>query len=283
MKINQSVNDLVKIAVAEDVGGGDITSKLTIASNAVGSAKLVARQELVVCGMDIAAQVLKQYDRKLKLAVKVPDGKWAMAGQVLGIISGPTRAMLSAERVVLNFLQRLSGIATLTSKYVQQAKGTRAKIYDTRKTTPGWRTLEKYAVTCGGGFNHRIGLFDAVLVKDNHLAQFTDIKSELQRLIKESRKFKGLKFFEVEVDTLDQLREVLQVKGVDIILLDNMTPAQLKKAVKMRNKVGKKPELEASGGVNLKTVKRIANTGVERISVGAITHSAAAVDIGLDI
>jgi nicotinate-nucleotide pyrophosphorylase (carboxylating) len=284
MKIDSNTKYLINLAKYEDLGKGDVTSELVVPGVARGRANLAAREKLVVCGMEVAAAVLKEYDPKLKLAVYLPDGTHAKAGDVLGEISGPLRAMLSAERVVLNFLQRLSGIATLTARYVELVKGTKAQIYDTRKTTPGWRTLEKYAVMCGGGYNHRTGLYDAVLIKDNHVTQFDDrIRPNLEKLVEKARMYKGLKFFEVEVDSLEQLREVLLVKGVDIVLLDNMKPAMLKKAVAMRNKLAPKVELEASGGVNLKTVRAIARTGVERISVGAITHSATAVDIGLDI
>jgi nicotinate-nucleotide pyrophosphorylase (carboxylating) len=195
--------------------------------------------------------------------------------------------MLTAERVVLNFLQRLSGIATTTRKYVRAVQGTKAKIYDTRKTLPGWRALEKYAVRCGGGYNHRLGLYDGILIKDNHLAQLgRNFQPKLRKIIQEAKKIKHAKFVAVEVDHVDdQLNYVLDIPGIDMVLLDNMGQWQLKHAVEMRNKMcgkSKKPLLEASGNVNLGNVSAIAQCGVDRIAVGAITHSATAVDIGVD-
>jgi len=285
LPVTKEIKSLIKLAVAEDLGTGDVTSSITVPAGLKGTARLVTREDIIVCGMDIVAAVLKAYDSRLKLAISIPDGAHAKKGQLLGTITGPMRPLLSAERVVLNFLQHLSGISTATARYAKQTKGTRAFVYDTRKTTPGFRSLEKYAVLCGGGKNHRTGLYDAILIKDNHLAAFGPrLAAQLAELVEKAQKIKGIRFFEVEVDSLSQLEEVLKVKGVDIVLLDNFTPAQMKKAVKMRNSLkGKKPQLEASGGITLKTIKAVAKTGVERISVGAITHSAPAVDIGLDI
>jgi nicotinate-nucleotide pyrophosphorylase (carboxylating) len=202
-------------------------------------------------------------------------------------IEGPLRSMLSAERVILNFLQRLSGIATNTHKYVMAVQGTKAKIYDTRKTLPGWRILEKYAVRCGGGHNHRLGLYDGILIKDNHLAQLgRDFQPKLRKIVREARKIKGVKFIAVEVDHVDdQLNYVLEIPGIDIVLLDNMGQWQFKHAIEMRNKMcgkNKKPLLEASGNITLSNVSAIAQCGIDRIAVGALTHSATAVDIGLD-
>jgi len=195
--------------------------------------------------------------------------------------------MLTAERVMLNFLQRLSGIATTTRKYVWAVQGTKAKIYDTRKTMPGWRILEKYAVRCGGGYNHRLGLYDGILIKDNHLAQLgRNFASKLRRIVSKAKKVKGVKFVAVEVDHVDhQLNHVLRIPGIDIVLLDNMGQWQLKHAVEMRNDMcgkNKRPLLEASGNITLDNVSAIAQCGIDRIAVGAITHSAAAADIGLD-
>jgi nicotinate-nucleotide pyrophosphorylase (carboxylating) len=237
--------------------------------------------------MEIAQEILMCYDEKLKLTVRIKDGEPAHVGSKLGIIEGPMRPMLSAERVLLNFLQRLSGIATTTRKYVYAIQGTKTKIYDTRKTMPGWRILEKYAVRCGGGYNHRIGLYDGILIKDNHLAQLgRNFQSKLKQIISEARKLKHVKFIAVEVDHVDdQLNYVLEIPGIDIVLLDNMGQWQLKHAVEMRNKMcgkNKKPLLEASGNITLNNVSAIAQCGVDRIAVGAITHSATAVDIGLD-
>jgi nicotinate-nucleotide pyrophosphorylase (carboxylating) len=200
-------------------------------------------------------------------------------------IRGPLRALLSAERVILNFLQRMSGVATLTNRFVRRTEGTRAKIYDTRKTIPGWRALDKYAVRAGGGFNHRVGLYDGLLVKDNHLhaVPVKDLVSFLAPIVARSRSEDAKRLIEVEVDTLEQLREVLKVDGVDVILLDNMDCPKMQQAVELRDKSARKVEVEASGGVTLEMVRPIALTGVDRIAVGAITHSAPAMDIGLDV
>ncbi|MHC4744015.1 MAG: carboxylating nicotinate-nucleotide diphosphorylase [Planctomycetota bacterium] len=283
----EKAKPLIKMAIAEDLGQRDITSELFFDESAVAKTKIISREEIVVCGMDLVAEILAQYDERLKLRVLLKDGKVAHVGSNLATIEGPLRAMLSAERVVLNFLQRLCGIATTTSKYVRAVQGTRAKIYDTRKTMPGWRILEKYAVCCGGGYNHRIGLYDGVLIKDNHLAQLgSNFQPKLRRIVENARKAKGVKFVAVEVDHVDhQLNHVLKIPGIDIVLLDNMGQWQLKHAVEMRNEMcgkSKKPLLEASGNITLDNVSAIAQCGVDRIAVGAITHSARAVDIGLD-
>jgi nicotinate-nucleotide pyrophosphorylase (carboxylating) len=278
---------LIKMAIEEDLGEGDMTSELLFKDDTIAKSTIISREEIVVCGMDIAREILKQFDKRLKLKVHVNDGELAYVGCKLGTIEGPLRSMLSAERVMLNFLQRLSGIATTTRKYVRAVQGTKARIYDTRKTMPGWRILEKYAVRCGGGYNHRLGLYDGVLIKDNHLAELgRNFYPKLKKIIKEARKVKGAKFIAVEVDHVDdQLNYVLKIRGVDIVLLDNMGQWQLKHAVEMRNAMcgkNKKPLLEASGNITLNSVSAIAQCGVDRIAVGAITHSATAVDIALD-
>ncbi|MHC4497695.1 MAG: carboxylating nicotinate-nucleotide diphosphorylase, partial [Planctomycetota bacterium] len=247
----------------------------------------VSREEIIVCGMDVVREILKYYDKRLKLKVLVNDGESAHVGCKIATIEGPLCSMLSAERVMLNFLQRLSGIATTTRKFVRAIQGTKTKIYDTRKTTPGWRILEKYAVRCGGGHNHRLGLYDGILVKDNHLAQLgRNFQPKLKKIVCKARKVKGVKFVAVEVDHVDhQLNHVLKIPGIDIVLLDNMGQWQLKHAVDMRNEMcgkNKRPLLEASGNITLSSVSAIAQCGIDRIAVGAITHSARAVDIALD-
>ena len=281
------VRPLIKMAIEEDLGHGDITTQLFYSAGETGKANIVSREEIIVSGMPIADEILKQYDVKLRLKVVIEDGQSAHVGSRLATIEGPLRPMLSAERVVLNFLQRLSGIASTTSKYVRAVTGTKAKIYDTRKTMPGWRLLEKYAVRCGGGHNHRIGLYDGILIKDNHLAQLgANFQRKLQRIIVEARTKEEIKFIAVEVDHVDhQLNHVLKIPGIDIVLLDNMGQWQLKHAVQMRDEMcgkNKKPLLEASGNITLDSVSAIAQCGVDRIAIGAITHSARAVDIGLD-
>lgn len=279
------VRQLIDMAVEEDFGKGDPTSDVTIPAEEMAKADIVTREEIVVCGMPIVEEVLKKYDEQLKLRVIKQDGMRANVADKLGVIEGPLRSMLSAERVVLNFLQRLCGIATTTHKYVIAIRGTKSKIYDTRKTVPGWRELEKYAVRCGGGYNHRGNLGEAVMIKDNHFAQFgLDFLKELKSVVDKAKNIKGVKFICVEVDHVDdQLDHVLKVPGIDVILLDNMGQWQYKHAVEIRDKMcGSKPLLEASGGITLHNVRQVAQCGVDRIAVGAITHSALAVDIGLD-
>jgi nicotinate-nucleotide pyrophosphorylase (carboxylating) len=280
------IEPLIDMAVQEDFGAGDPTSEITVDADARARGYLVSREEIVVSGMQVAELILKKYDKRLKLKPLVHDGERASVAERLGVIEGPLRAMLSAERVVLNFLQRLCGISTVTWKYVSAIRGTRAKIYDTRKTTPGWRELEKYAVRCGGGYNHRMHLGEAVMFKDNHIAELgTKLEPRLKKLVEEARSRDGVKFVVVEVDHVDnQLDRVLTIPGIDVILLDNMGQWQLKHAVEMRNEIcgRRKPLLEASGGITLNTVLAVANCGVDRIAVGGITHSAVAVDIGLD-
>jgi len=283
----ETVRPLVLMAIEEDLGRGDVTSELLFTEDAVAKANIISREEIVVCGMYLAAEILTCYDKRLSLKVRINDGEAAHVGSKLGIIEGPLRSMLSAERVMLNFLQRLSGIATTTNKYVRAIQGTKARIYDTRKTMPGWRLLEKYAVLCGGGHNHRIGLYDGILIKDNHLAQLgREFQPKLRKIIAEAGELKNIKFVAVEVDHVDdQLNYVLEIPGIDIVLLDNMGQWQLKHAVEMRDKMcgkGKKPLLEASGNITLSNVSAIAQCGIDRIAIGAITHSAQAVDIGLD-
>jgi nicotinate-nucleotide pyrophosphorylase (carboxylating) len=278
---------IIDLAISEDLGTEDITSKLLFKKAKIAKAHIISREEIMVCGMEVAAEILRRYDDGLTLKVLIKDGKSAHVGSRLGTIEGPLRAMLSAERVLLNFLQRLSGIATTTAKYVRAVQETGAKIYDTRKTTPGWRTLEKYAVRCGGGHNHRLGLYDAVLIKDNHIAELgRNFAPKLRKIIENARKIQHARFIAVEVDHVDnQLNHVLKIPGIDIVLLDNMGQWQLNHAVEMRKKMcgkKKKPLLEASGNVSLNNVSAIAQCGIDRIAVGAITHSAIAVDIGLD-
>ena len=285
-KINTAkIQTLIDLAVEEDFAKGDPTSVLTIPEDATAKTKIITREEIVVCGMDVVREILKRYDKRLKLKVFIPDGQRANVANKLAVIEGPLRPMLSAERVVLNFLQRLCGISTMTWKFVSAVRGTRSKIYDTRKTTPAWRMLEKYAVKCGGGYNHRMHLGDGVMIKDNHIAEMgKNLTPKLRKLVEKAKQFKGVQFVSVEVDHVDQqLDRVLKVDGIDVILLDNMGQWQLKHAVEMRNEMcGKKPLLEATGNMSLNTVLQVAQCGVDRISVGAITHSAISVDIGLD-
>ncbi|MDH7598627.1 MAG: carboxylating nicotinate-nucleotide diphosphorylase [Sedimentisphaerales bacterium] len=283
----KQVSPLIDLARAEDLGSGDITSELLFPDDTQAEAYIVSREEIIVCGMELCREILRRYDPRLTLTIHIPDGRPAHIGSRLGTVRGPLRPMLSAERVMLNFLQRLSGIATTTNKFVQAVKGTKAKIYDTRKTLPGWRILEKYAVRCGGGYNHRFGLYDGVLIKDNHLAELgPNFQPRLRKIVEQARNRKGVKFIAVEVDHVDgQLNYVLEIPGIDIVLLDNMGQWQLQHAVEMRDRMcgkGCRPLLEASGNINLYNVAAIARSGVDRIAVGALTHSSGIVDIGLD-
>jgi len=261
----------VRAALDEDIGSGDVTSEATIPETANATAFMVARQRMVVAGIEFAETAFQGS----KLTRHLRDGELAAKGAKLLTIQGNARAILAAERVALNFVQRLSGIATLTEQFVEAIAGTRAEILDTRKTTPGWRKFEKYAVRCGGGKNHRLGLYDMVLIKDNHLAA---VGGDIARAVQRARtRYPSLQI-EVEADTLEQVGKAAEA-GAGIILLDNMTTRDLRKAVDL---VKGRCKTEASGGVTLATVRAIAETGVDYISVGALTHSAPAADIGLD-
>jgi nicotinate-nucleotide pyrophosphorylase (carboxylating) len=273
------IRRVVEEALAEDVGDGDATTLALVPKNATASAVIRAREPLVVAGLALAEAAFRQQSSTVQLELPVRDGQRLKVGDGLLKISGSARAILTAERVALNFVQRLSGIATLTAQFVEAIQGTSAQILDTRKTTPGWRQLEKYAVTCGGGRNHRMGLHDMVLIKDNHLVALRDAKpNAITAAVQRARaKFPKLKV-EVEADTLDQVDQAVEA-GADWVLLDNMNPVQLRLAVQ---KCKGRAQTEASGGVNLANVRAIADTGVDFISIGALTHSARAVDMGLD-
>ena len=285
---------LLAAALFEDTETlGDLTSLALIPETVQGSATIIARTAGVMAGIPIVSLIVSMIDPKLLWEPALEDADNLTCGTTVGTLRGPACSLLTAERPILNFLSRLSGIATSTRKYVDAIQGTKASIYDTRKTIPGWRRLEKYAVSCGGGKNHRTGLFDAVLIKDNHLAlgrQGSNPFSPAEAVIR-VKEFLRLRFadlsngaspiVEIEVDTLEQLREVLPTEP-DIVLLDNMTPSQITEAVQIRNSLNPNIQLEASGGITLKTVRTIAETGVERISAGALTHSAVSLDFGLD-
>jgi len=285
----ENLRQLLAVARAEDLGDGDITSAL-LPSGTRAAGRFVARQPIVLCGGAFLGEIAAAYGGAIETEVFAPDGEPVAAGQAFAAWSGPAADVLAAERVALNFVQRLCGIATLTLTYVEAVAGTSAAIYDTRKTTPGWRALEKYAVRAGGGRNHRMGLYDAVLVKDNHLAamKLTGAGDPLAALAEPLTAMRSRlrpdAFVEVEVDTLEQLDAAMKL-DVDIILLDNMSPDQLTQAVARRDAapLARQVMLEASGGITLESVRGVAMTGVERIAVGALTHSATSVDVGLDI
>ncbi|MEY4639062.1 MAG: hypothetical protein RLY13_60 [Actinomycetota bacterium] len=276
----QLINSVVGAALREDAPNGDVTSEHLIPADATATADLVAREPGVFSGADVFIAAFKLTDNNVTVDMKIGDGQDFSAGQVLAVISGPARSLLTAERIGLNFVQRMSGIATLTSKYVAKVAGTNAKILDTRKTTPNLRAFERQAVLDGGGHNHRFSLSDQVMAKDNHLAVLTrggkDLTTELRRV--KSELAANIKL-EVEVDRLEQIPSVLAA-GVDIIMLDNFEIDEMKKGVELINGAC---VVEASGGVNLETVADIAKTGVDVISVGALTHSARALDLALDV
>jgi nicotinate-nucleotide pyrophosphorylase (carboxylating) len=296
---------VVRLALAEDLGQqGDLTSQALVDADLLGQAVLVARQAGILAGLAGVPSLLAEVEAWLEAAAErasasgptasadrlrwtplAEDGQPIQAGQTVGRLEGPARKILGCERILLNLVGRLSGIATLTRQFVEAVAGTGAAIYDTRKTTPGWRRLEKYAVRCGGGRNHRSGLFDAILIKDNHLA-FCQGQLRPAQAVHQARLYlrqigRPDLPVEIEVDRLDQLEEVLPADP-DLVLLDNMSPDELRQAVQCRNQMNPRVLLEASGGVRLETVREIAQTGVDRISVGALTHSAASLDLGLD-
>ena len=265
---------VVQAALAEDVGEGDVTTEATVDHDAMGAAELNVREPGVVCGLDVAEAVFRALDPEIRFEPLVEEGAVVDRPTAVALVTGPERAILTGERTALNFIGRLSGIATLTRRYVDAVAGTGVTILDTRKTTPGLRALEKHAVACGGGRNHRFGLDDGVLVKDNHLRAAGSVREAVERV----RATTDLPV-EVECDTLAQLSEALAA-GADAILLDNMTPDELRAAVAL---AGGRARLEASGGVTLETVRAIAETGVDEISVGALTHSARSLDVSLEL
>ena len=271
--------DPIEIALREDLGDGDVTTDFFVSKNQQAMARIVAHERAILAGTETAVEVFRRVDSTLDVAVLRNDGSEVNAGENVINLRGSARPILKAERVALNFLQRLSGIATLTRKFVDAAANDRVKILDTRKTTPGLRALEKAAVVAGGGANHRFGLFDMVLLKDNHLAANTGFDA-FAKAVHKVREARPNVQIEVEADTLEQVRTFLEIDGIDLILLDNMKPAQIREAIALgKNKV----KFEASGGVTLKNVRQIALTGVDYISIGALTHSPRAVDFSLEL
>lgn len=274
-----STLQLIRAAIAEDIGSGDVTSEFFIPRDARSRGRIVAREDGVASGVEVAAAVFHRIDRGLKIHLLIRDGESFREGASILEVEGRTRSILSAERTALNFLQRLCGIASLTRRYVEAVRPHPVKVLDTRKTTPGWRLLEKAAVKHGGGANHRMGLYDQVMVKDNHLMAAGDLRG-LQRSIDRLKARHPRMKVQIEADSLQQVAEFLKLRGVDMILLDNMSPAQLRKAVKL---VARRVFLEASGGITLDAIGAVAATGVDAISVGALTHSARALDLALDL
>ncbi|MBF6628576.1 MAG: carboxylating nicotinate-nucleotide diphosphorylase [Proteiniphilum sp.] len=278
MEEKELISDLIKLAFAEDIGDGDHTTLSSIPGTVSGSSKLLIKEEGILAGVDVAREVFRMFDPDLHTEVFIHDGADVKPGDVAFMVSGKVRSILQTERLVLNIMQRMSGIATITRKYVKLLEGTSAKVLDTRKTTPGMRILEKQAVKIGGGVNHRTGLYDMILLKDNHVDFAGGIENALlgaQKYLKE--KNKTLKI-EIEVRSLSELEEALRVGGVDRIMLDNFTPEKSREAVKI---VNGRVALESSGGITFDSIRQYAETGVDYISVGALTHSVKSLDMSL--
>lgn len=277
----QRINELISMALAEDVGDGDATSISVIPEEIIKEANFVSRENCICAGLDVAKAVFRAVDKSLEWTALVSDGDFVPKGGRMASVKGKARSILTAERTALNFLQRLCGIATVTNKYVKTVEGTKTKILDTRKTAPGWRNLEKYAVAAGGGTNHRIGLYDRIMIKDNHRAiAGLDGLGGIAEAVKKAREaYPNLKV-QVEADTLEEFRVILKEKP-EYILLDNMTNEEMAQAVKLKK--GGKTLLEASGGITLERIPSIAKLGVDFISVGALTHSVRAIDISLEM
>lgn len=277
MKINDELTArLIELAFAEDIGDGDHTTLCSIPEEAIGKSQLLIKEEGIVAGVDVAKQIFKYFDDELVVETMIEDGSHVKPGDIVFVVSGKVRSLLQTERLMLNVMQRMSGIATTTSKYVALLKDTDTKVLDTRKTTPGMRMLEKQAVKIGGGENHRIGLFDMILLKDNHIDFAGGIENAIQgakKYLKENNK--NLKI-EIEVRNFDELDQVLSIGDVDRIMLDNFTPEQTAQAVKI---VNKRVELESSGGITFDTIRSYAECGVDYISVGALTHSVISLDM----
>jgi len=289
----EKIRDIVQLAIKEDIGDGDITSKIFIPDGSETKGMLIAKEAGIVAGLPVAGYVLSQIDENLIFTSNIEDGSRVKKGTIIGSVKGLTLSLLSAERLVLNFLQRLSGIATATNRFAEKIKGYGTQIMDTRKTAPGWRYLEKYAVRVGGGINHRMGLYDQILIKDNHLKIMGSEKENgvISRLVRKAREqIENGMLIEVEVEDLCQIKDVVDA-GVDIILFDNMEPSKIREAVDIVKEIEKNQDAgtgkailtEASGNITIENVEEYADAGVDRISVGAITHSARVLDISFDI
>lgn len=273
---DELIDELLDLAFAEDIGDGDHTTLCCIPDDEIGKSQLIVKEEGILAGVDIAMKVFKKFDPELKATVFIHDGAFVKPGDIAFVVEGKVRSLLQTERLMLNIMQRMSGIATVTHKYMEELKGLKTKVLDTRKTTPGMRMLEKEAVKIGGGVNHRIGLFDMILLKDNHV----DFAGGIANAINKAKEYiknknKDLKI-EIEVRNLDELKQVMEVGGVDRIMLDNFTPELTKEAVKM---IGGKYETESSGGITFATLRKYGECGVDYISVGALTHSVKGLDM----
>ena len=274
--MDKLIDDLIKLAFAEDIGDGDHTTLCCIPENAMGKSKLLIKEEGILAGVEMAQRIFKDFDPNLNMEIFIKDGTAVKPGDIAFTVEGKVRSLLQTERLMLNVMQRMSGIATVTNKYVKRLEGLHTRILDTRKTTPGLRMIEKAAVKIGGGVNHRIGLFDMILLKDNHIDFAGGIEKAITRA-KEYLKEKGKDLkIEIEVRNMDELEEVMRIGGIDRIMLDNFTPELTRKAVK---RIGGKYETESSGGITFDTIRDYAECGVDFISVGALTHSVKGLDM----
>ena len=274
--MDKLIDDLIKLAFAEDIGDGDHTTLCCIPENAMVKSKLLIKEEGILAGVEMAQRIFKDFDPNLKMEIFIKDGTAVKPGDIAFTVEGKVRSLLQTERLMLNVMQRMSGIATVTNKYVKRLEGLHTRILDTRKTTPGLRMIEKAAVKIGGGVNHRIGLFDMILLKDNHIDFAGGIEKAITRA-KEYLKEKGKDLkIEIEVRNMDELEEVMRIGGIDRIMLDNFTPELTRKAVK---RIGGKYETESSGGITFDTIRDYAECGVDFISVGALTHSVKGLDM----
>lgn len=277
--VDSEVLRLIQFGIHEDVQSGDITTELTINSSSTAAARFLLKTDGVVCGLPILRLVFDEFSTDINLEFKVKEGEWVKADAIIATVDGPAHALLAGERTALNFIQRLSGVATLTRRYVERIAGTNARILDTRKTIPGWRVLDKYATRVGGALNHRMGLYDMVMIKDNHITAMGGITEAVTQCVRELQGRPDIRI-EVEARSIDDVHEILSCTGVHRIMFDNFTPAQTAQAVQV---VAKRLETEASGGITYGNIRDYAEAGVDFISVGAITHSAVALDISMKL
>ena len=277
--VDSEVLRLIQFGIHEDVQSGDITTELTINSSSTAAARFLLKTDGVVCGLPILRLVFDEFSTDINLEFKVKEGEWVTADTIIATVDGPAHALLAGERTALNFVQRLSGVATLTRRYVDRIAGTNARILDTRKTIPGWRVLDKYATRVGGALNHRMGLYDMVMIKDNHITAMGGITEAVTQCVRELQGRPDIRI-EVEARSMDDVHEILSCNGVHRIMFDNFTPSQTEQAVQV---VAKRLETEASGGITYGNIRDYAEAGVDFISVGAITHSAVALDISMKL
>lgn len=276
---DSSILRLIQFAIHEDIGDGDVTSEATVSEDSTASARFLQKQDGVVCGMPILPLVFREFSPDVVLNVLRNDGDYVEAGTVIATVDGPARALLAAERTALNFIQRMSGVATLTQAYVDKMRGTKTQLLDTRKTIPGWRLVDKYSTQVGGAVNHRMGLFDMIMIKDNHITAAGGVKPAIERCLREIEGRVPIRV-EVEAKNIQDVKDILDCAGVDRVMFDNFSPEEVARGVQL---VGGAIETEASGGINYETILSYAQAGVDYVSSGAITHSAKALDISMKL